>query len=106
MQETSKREQESSKGRKLDGYLSFSTSMTSAAPEVEPSETFVELYKYNVDTSWKTAYFFFWSFDLKCTIKSLFISFIYLLNFISYSQSKIKVHTKYCIWERVSLQVF
>ena len=38
MQETSKREQESSKCRKLDGYLSFSTSMTSAAPEVEPSE--------------------------------------------------------------------
>ena len=51
MQETSKREQESSKCRKLDGYLSFSTSMTSAAPEVEPSETFVELYKYNVETS-------------------------------------------------------
>ena len=37
MQETSKREQESSKCRKLDGYLSFSTIMTSAAPEV-PSE--------------------------------------------------------------------
>ena len=74
--------------------------------EAQTKETFVELYKYNVDTSWKTAYFFFWSFDLKCTIKSLFISFIYLLNFISYSQSKIKVYTKYCIWERVSLQVF
>ena len=38
MQETAKREQESSKCRKLDGYLSFSTSMTSVAPEVEPSE--------------------------------------------------------------------
>ena len=38
MQETAKREQESSKCQKLDGYLSFSTSMTSAAPEVEPSE--------------------------------------------------------------------
>ena len=38
MQETAKHEQESSKCRKLDGYLSFSTLMTSAAPEVEPSE--------------------------------------------------------------------
>ena len=38
LHETAKREQESSKCRKLDGYLSFSTSMTSAAPEVEPSD--------------------------------------------------------------------
>ena len=38
MQDTAKHEQKSSKCRKLDGYLSFSTSMTSAAPEVEPSE--------------------------------------------------------------------
>ena len=38
MQENAKREQELSKCRKLDGYLSFSTFMTSAAPEVESSE--------------------------------------------------------------------
>ena len=38
MHETAKREQESSKYRKLDGYLTFSTNMISAAPEVEPSE--------------------------------------------------------------------
>ena len=38
MQSTAKHEQELSKCRKFDGYLSFSTSMTSAAPEVEPSE--------------------------------------------------------------------
>ena len=38
MQETAKRKQESTKCWKLDGYLSFSTSMTTAASEVEPSE--------------------------------------------------------------------